>query len=107
MSDDEDQFNASGNKTGLYISYPPLYCSQEVSCLMIYIRDELTLDLPHPSSQLWLSASGMRGTSMMTGLQLVLLCLTMPNCKQLWMESVRHMMLVWRTYVKYMSFLTP
>jgi hypothetical protein len=47
------------------------------------------------------------GTSMMTGQWLVLLCLTMLNCKQLWMGSVRPSMLVWRTCVRYMSSLIP
>jgi hypothetical protein len=36
---------------------------------------QMHLPLPYPSSQLRLSTSGMRGTSMMTGLQLVWLCL--------------------------------
>jgi hypothetical protein len=36
-----------------------------------------------------------------------LACLTTPNCKQLQMASVRHMMLVWRMYTKYMSSPTP
>jgi hypothetical protein len=65
------------------------------------------LPLPYPSSQLWLSASGTRGTSMTTGQRLVLLCLTMPNCKQLQMEFVRHTMLAWSMYIKYMSSPTP
>jgi hypothetical protein len=47
-----------------------------------------------PSSQSQLSISGMRGTSTTTGLQPVLLHLTMPNCKQLWTASIRHTMLV-------------
>jgi hypothetical protein len=62
---------------------------------------------PYPSSQLQRSTSGMRGTSMTTGLQLVFLCLTTPNCKQLWMGSVKHTMLVWRMYDRYMSSPTP
>jgi hypothetical protein len=65
------------------------------------------LPLPYPSSQLRLSASGMRGTSTTTGLQPVLLRLTTPNCKQSWMASVKPTMLVWRMYNKYMSSLTP
>jgi hypothetical protein len=65
------------------------------------------LPLLYPSSQLQLSASGMRGTSMMTGLQPILLCLTTPNCEQLWMAFVRHTMLVWKTYIKYMFSLAP
>jgi hypothetical protein len=44
---------------------------------------------------------------MTTGLQPVLLHLTMPNCKQSQMASVRPMMLDWRTYIKYMSSSTP
>jgi hypothetical protein len=76
---------------------------------VMYLRDELVryLFLAYPSSQSWLSASGMRGTSTTTGLQLVLLCLTMPNCEQLRTASVRPTMLVWRMYNKYMSSLTP
>lgn len=31
MSDDEDQIDGEGNKTGLYMSYAPLYRSKEVS----------------------------------------------------------------------------
>lgn len=31
MSDDEDQIDDKGNKTGLYVSYAPLYRSKEVS----------------------------------------------------------------------------
>jgi hypothetical protein len=50
--------------------------------------------LPYPSSQLWLSVSGMRGTSTVTGLQPVLLHLMTLNCKQLQMAFVRHIMLV-------------
>jgi hypothetical protein len=45
--------------------------------------------------------------SMTTGLQPVLLRLTMLNCKQSQMASVRPTMLVWRMYVKYMSSPTP
>jgi hypothetical protein len=56
--------------------------------------------------QLRLSASGMRGTYMMTGLQPVFLRLTTPNCKQLQTGSVKPTMLVWRMYDKYMSSLT-
>jgi hypothetical protein len=44
---------------------------------------------------------------MTTGLQLVLLRLTTLNCEQSQMASVRPTMLVWRTYIKYMSSLTP
>jgi hypothetical protein len=58
--------------------------------------------LPYPSSQSWLSTSGMRGTSMTTGLQPVLLRLTMLNCKQLQTVFNRSTMLVWRMYIKYM-----
>jgi ribosomal protein S27E len=65
------------------------------------------LPLSYPSNQLWISTSGMRGTSMMTGLQLVLLCLTTLNCEQLQMAFSRPTMLDWRTYVKYMSSPTP
>jgi hypothetical protein len=68
---------------------------------------QMCLPLPYPSSQLWFSASGMRGTFTMTGLQPVLLCLTTPNCKQLRMASVKPTLLVWRMYDKYMSSLTP
>jgi hypothetical protein len=64
------------------------------------------LPLPYPSSQLRLSASGMRGTSMTTGLRPVFLHLTTPNCEQLWTGSVKPTMLVWRMYDKYMSSLT-
>jgi hypothetical protein len=63
---------------------------------------QMCLPLPYPSSQLWPSASGMRGTFTMTGLQPVLLRLTMPNCKQLRMASIKHTMLVWKMYVRYM-----
>jgi hypothetical protein len=38
MSDDEDQFDASGKKTGLYVSYLPLYRSQDI-CAPIYPTD--------------------------------------------------------------------
>jgi hypothetical protein len=65
------------------------------------------LPLPCPSNQLQLSTSGMRGTYMMTGLWLVLLHLTMPNCKQLQVASIRHTMLVWKMYARYMSSPTP
>jgi hypothetical protein len=65
------------------------------------------LPLPYPSSQLQLSASDTRGTSTMTGLQPVLPCLTMPNCKQSQLGYTRHTMLVWKTYDRYMSSLTP
>jgi hypothetical protein len=65
------------------------------------------LPLPYPSSQSQPSASGMRGTSTTTGLQLVLLRLTMPNCEQSQMASIKHTMLVWRMYNKYMSSPTP
>jgi hypothetical protein len=58
---------------------------------------------PYPSSQLRLSASGMRGTSMMTGLQPVFLRLTTSNCEQSWTGSVKPTMLVWKMYDKYMS----
>jgi hypothetical protein len=58
------------------------------------------------ASQLRLSASGMRGTSMTTGLQLVFLRLMTPNCEQLQTGSVKPTMLVWRMYDKYMSSLT-
>jgi hypothetical protein len=61
---------------------------------------------PYPSSQSWLSASGMRGTSTTTGLQPVLLRLTTPNCEQSRTGSVKPTMLVWRMYNKYMSSLT-
>jgi hypothetical protein len=60
----------------------------------VFALSQTCLPLPYPSSQLWLSTSGMRGTSMTTGLQPVLLHLTTPNCEQLWMASVRHTMLV-------------
>jgi hypothetical protein len=65
------------------------------------------LPLPYPSSQSQPSASGMRGTSMTTGLQLVLLCLTMFNCKQLQTGSGRPTMLAWRMYIRYMSSSAP
>jgi hypothetical protein len=65
------------------------------------------LPLPYPSSQLWLSTSGMRGTPIMTGQLPVLLHLTILNCKQSQMEFVRPMMSDWRTYIKYMSSPTP
>jgi hypothetical protein len=61
---------------------------------------------PNPCSQLRPFASGMRGTSMTTGLRLVFLRLTTPNCKQLQTRSVKPTMLVWRMYDKYMSSLT-
>jgi hypothetical protein len=64
---------------------------------------EMCLHLPYPSSQSWLSTSGMRGTSMTTGQHLVLLCLMTLNCKQSQMASVRPTMLVWKTYIMYMS----
>jgi hypothetical protein len=75
----------------------PSMCTLSLTCL----------PLPYPSNQLWLSTSGMRGTSTTTGLQPVLLGLTMPNCEQLQMESVRPTMLVWGMYARYMSSLTP
>jgi hypothetical protein len=65
------------------------------------------LPLPYPSSQSQLSTSGVRGTSTTTDLQLVLLCLTTPNCKQSQTASVKPTMLVWRMYDKYMSSPTP
>jgi hypothetical protein len=65
------------------------------------------LSLPYPCSQLWLFASGTRGTSTMTGLLLVLPCLMVPNCEQLQMGSVRPTMLVWKMYTRYTSSLTP
>jgi hypothetical protein len=43
----------------------------------------------------------------MTGLQPVLLHLTMLNYKQSQMASIRHTMLVWKMYVRYMSSPTP
>jgi hypothetical protein len=62
--------------------------------------------IPYPSSQLRLSTSGMRGTSMTTGLQLVSPRLTTPNCEQSRTEFIKHTMLVWRMYNRYMSSLT-
>jgi hypothetical protein len=79
--------------------WPPTLLS---ACALL----QTCLPLPYPSSQSQLSTSGMRGTSTMTGLQPVLLHLTMPNCEQLQMEFVKPTMLYWRTYVKYMSSLT-
>jgi hypothetical protein len=65
------------------------------------------LPLPYPSSQLRLSASGMRGTSMTSGLQPVFVHLTTPNCEQSQTGSVKPTMLVWRMYNRYMSSPTP
>jgi hypothetical protein len=62
--------------------------------------------LIYPSSQLQPSASSMRGTSIMTGLLLVLLRLMMPNCKQSQMGFVRLTLSVWRTYARCTSSLT-
>jgi hypothetical protein len=70
------------------------------------VTDTSTPPHPYPSSQLRLSASGTRGTSMTTGLQPVFLCLTTPNCEQLQTGSVKPTMLAWRMYDKYMSSLT-
>jgi hypothetical protein len=75
----------------------PSMCALSLTCL----------PLPYPSSQSQLSASGTKGTSMTTGQQPVLPHLTTPNCKLLWMDFVKHTMLVWRTYIRYMSSLTP
>jgi hypothetical protein len=47
------------------------------------------------------------GTSTMTGLQLVLPRLMMLNCKQSQMASIKHTILVWRMYARYMSSPTP
>jgi hypothetical protein len=58
---------------------------------------------PYPSSQSRLFASGIRGTSMTTGLWPVFLHLTTPNCKQLQTGSVKPTMLVWRMYDKPIS----
>jgi hypothetical protein len=68
---------------------------------------QMHLTCPYPSSQLRLSASGMRGTSMTTGLRPVSPCLTTPNCEQSQTEFVKHTMLVWRMYDRYMSSPTP
>jgi hypothetical protein len=68
---------------------------------------QMHLTRPYPSSQLRLFASGMRGTSMTTGLQPVSPRLTTPNCEQSRTESVRRTMLVWRMYDRYMSSPTP
>jgi hypothetical protein len=62
---------------------------------------------PYPSNQLQLSTSGMRETSMTTGLLPALPHLMILNCEQSWMGCVRPTKLVWRTYAKCMSSLTP
>jgi hypothetical protein len=65
--------------------------SHSPQCVCI-VTDTSTPPLPLQSvvaSCLW-----HEGDLYMTGLQLVLLHLTMPNCKQLWTASVRHTMLV-------------
>jgi hypothetical protein len=61
----------------------------------------------YPSSQLRLSASGMRGTSMTTGLQPVSPHLTTPNCEQSRTEFIKHTILDWKMYDRYMSSPTP
>jgi hypothetical protein len=75
----------------------PSVCALSLTCL----------PPPYPSNQLWLSTSGMRETSMTTGLLPALPRLMTLNCKQLWMGCVRPTMSVWRTYAKCTSSLTP
>jgi hypothetical protein len=78
--------------------------SDSPQCICI-VTDTSTPSLPLQSVMafcLW-----HEGTSMTTGLQPVLLCLMTLNSKQSQMASVRPTMLVWKTYIRYMSSSTP